>query len=61
MFSSKTLISFWLKKNDMDILDDMGVTLPVCIFNGILYTHENTLLLERSKYTLMSTYIFERT
>jgi len=28
-------------------------------FNGILYTHENTLLLEQSKYTLMSTYIFE--
>jgi len=25
----------------------------------IMYTHENTLLLERSKYTLMS--IFERT
>jgi len=30
------------------------------IFNGILCTHdENTLLLERSKYTLMSTYILE--
>jgi len=30
-------------------------TLPICIFNGILYTHKNTLLFERSKYTLMST------
>jgi len=33
----------------------------ICIFNGILYTHKNTLLLERIKYTLMSTHIFERT
>jgi len=30
----------------------------VCIFNGILYTHENTLLLERSKLIYINEHIY---
>jgi len=33
---------------------DIRTPYPYVFFNGILYTYENTLLLERSKYTLMS-------
>jgi len=39
MFSSKTLISFRLKKKDIDILDDMGVSkLSAKVFSKVNYS-----------------------
>jgi len=39
MFISKTLISFRLKKKDMDILDDMGVSkLSAKVFLKVNYS-----------------------